>query len=195
MDASNIVKCPTCGNMYDKRRSDSCPGCSRPVMPAGGAYQPDNDVTVIQRASFTDTGDETVSIDAVSEDSPNDVTIGVNLSESGNKRGEISGWLVCVSGPDKGKDYRLRFNNNFIGRDISMDVFLASDPAVHKEKHMSVVYEPNEKKFFAAPIGGAICYLNGETISNASEIHDFDRLRLGETELVFRSLCGRDFEW
>lgn len=195
MEASNIVKCSTCGNMYDTRRSGACPSCSQVVMDAGPGCNSDKDVTVIQKAVFTDTADETVSVNAVSADSPNDVTIGVNLSDSGNKRGDISGWLVCVDGPDKGKDYRLRFNNNFIGRDISMDVFIASDTAVHKQKHMTVVYEPNDKKFFAAPMGGAVCYLNGETLSRSTEIHDFDRIRLGGTELVFRSLCGEEFVW
>jgi hypothetical protein len=156
----------------------------------------DYDVTVIQKANFTSAADETVSmrVDSPADD-PNDATVGISLSPSGNKRGEITGWLVCVSGPDFGKDFRLRYNNNFVGRDIDMDVCVASDSAVHKQKHMTVVYEPNDRKFYCGPNGGAICYLNGETLSKKSELHDFDRLTLGNTDLVFRSFCGGEYQW
>ena len=197
MDASNIIRCPVCGQSYDNRRSEGCPNCSQVVLGAVGGSMEDNDVTVIQKASFTagSFADETVAMHVPLMDDPNDVTIGVSLSPSGNKRGEITGWLVCIGGPDCGKDFRLRYNNNFIGRAMNMDICLASDSSVHKDKHMTVAYEPNERSFFCAPVGGAICYLNGETLSRSSELRDFDRLRLGNTELIFRSLCGEGYQW
>lgn len=196
MNENNIIRCPVCGHSYDRRRSDGCPNCSRMVV-SPGAQSDDNDVTVIQKAAFNSVSslDSTVGMNVSLKDDPNDVTIGVSLSKSGNKRGEITGWLVCVSGPDFGKDFRLRYNNNFVGRAMNMDVCIASDEAVHKDKHMTVVYEPVENKFYCAPIGGAISYLNGETLSKSAPLHDFDRLRVGNTELVFRSLCGEDFKW
>ena len=117
------------------------------------------------------------------------------MSRFGNRRGEISGWLVCVSGPDFGRDFRLRYNNNFIGRDMDMEICLASDNAVHKSKHMSVVYEPKERKFFCGPCGGALCSLNGKTLTKTSELRDYDRLKLGNTELIFRSFCGEGYQW
>lgn len=197
MDSSNIKKCAVCGEAYDIRRNPSCPNCNKPVVSAGGAApEPsDNDVTVIQKANFTSTHDETVSVEPDKADDPNDVTIGVSFTDSGNKRGEITGWLVCVDGPDMGKDFRLRYNNNFVGRDMDMDVCIASDKAVHKKKHLTVVFEPHEQKFFCGPLGGAVCYLNGENLSKMTEIRDFDRIKLGSTELIFRSLCGEGYKW
>ena len=197
MESSNIVRCTVCGQSYDNRRNKSCPNCSQEVADSniGNQYQSDADVTVMQRATFTSPIDATVSIQAVNHESPDDVTIGISLSESGNRRGEVTGWLVCVGGPDYGRDYQLRSNNNFVGRDMDMDVCIASDVDVHRQKHMTVVFEPNEKKFFCGPFGGAVCYLNGENITKMSELHDFDRIKLGSTELIFRSLCGEDFEW
>jgi len=195
MDSSNIVRCAVCGQSYDIRRNETCPSCNKMVVAPSESFAQDNDVTVIQRANFTSEADETVSMQVPLEDSDNDVTIGISLSPSGNKRGEIAGWLVCVDGPDFGKDFRLRFNNNFVGRDMDMDVCIASDSAVHKQKHMTVIYEPNNRQFFCGPLGGSVCYLNGEVLSKKSELRDFDRLKLGNTELVFRSLCGEEYQW
>lgn len=197
MDAPNIVRCPVCGHSYDTRRDPGCPNCSQMAVAPGGGVSMNNDVTVIQKASFTSgsSGDETVALHVPLQEDPNDVTIGINLSKTGNKRGEVTGWLVCVSGPDFGRDFRLRYNNNFIGRDMDMDVCLAADSAVHKHKHMTVVYEPNDNKFYCAPIGGAICYLNGEVLSRSAELHDYDKLLLGSSELVFRSFCGEGYRW
>jgi hypothetical protein len=197
MDSSNIKKCAVCGQSFDVRRNTGCPNCSQVVVSAGNdsVQQPDNDVTVIQKATFTSPIDETISMQVSKQEDPNDVTIGISLSESGNKRGEITGWLVCVSGPDFGKDFRLRYNNNYIGRDMDMDVCISSDSTVHKQKHMTVVFEPNEQKFFCGPVGGAICYLNSENLSKTTELHDFDIIKLGSTELIFRSLCGEGYKW
>jgi len=193
MNSSNIIKCPVCGQSYDVRRNSSCPNCNQVAVSSGSAYESDSDVTVMQKARFT--SDETVPMHVAKQEDPNDVTIGISLSPSGNKRGEITGWLVCVSGPDFGKDFRLRANNNFIGRGMDMDVHIASDEAVHKEKHMTVVFEPNEQCFFCGPMGGALCYLNGVQMNKIVKLNDFDRIKLGNTELIFRSLCGEGFKW
>ena len=34
----------------------------------------------------------------------------------------VAGWLVCIDGPSKGKDYRIHEENNYIGRMKEMDV-------------------------------------------------------------------------
>ena len=34
----------------------------------------------------------------------------------------VCGWLVCISGPRQGKDYRIKSGKNFIGRADDMDI-------------------------------------------------------------------------
>ena len=34
----------------------------------------------------------------------------------------VVGWLVCIEGPSKGKDYRMIAEKNFIGRSPEMDI-------------------------------------------------------------------------
>ena len=34
----------------------------------------------------------------------------------------VCGWIVCVAGPRKGKDYKVREGKNFVGRADDMDI-------------------------------------------------------------------------
>ena len=37
--------------------------------------------------------------------------------------------------------------------------------------------------------------LNGETLSGAAALHDYDTIRAGKTALMLRSFCGEAFQW
>ena len=49
----------------------------------------------------------------------------------------VVGWLVCVEGPDKGRDFRIHSEKNFIGRSPAMDIAVTGDESVSREKHAS----------------------------------------------------------
>jgi len=63
----------------------------------------------------------------------------------------VAGWLVCLEGPDRGRDYRLHMEKNFIGRAQNMDVVLDGDSTVSREKHAIVIFDPRKKVFWALP--------------------------------------------
>ena len=46
----------------------------------------------------------------------------------------VVGWLVCVAGPDRGRDYRIHGEKNFIGRGSSMDIVIAGDGLARKAR-------------------------------------------------------------
>ena len=108
----------------------------------------------------------------------------------------VVGWLVCLDGPDRGKDYRLHGEKNFVGRATHMDVVIESDPSVSREKHAIVVFEPKKSSFWLLP-GEAtgLVYLNGEIVNAPTGIKAGDILELGQTRLVLVPFCGDHYNW
>lgn len=56
-------------------------------------------------------------------------TIGYYSPVRGNDY--VTGWLVCVKGPEKGRDYRLHHGFNRLGRSMDMDVIFRKTEAFH----------------------------------------------------------------
>lgn len=107
----------------------------------------------------------------------------------------VTGWLVCVTGKEAGKDYRLHAGKNFVGRSLSMDVTIVGDKTVARSRHCSVIYEPNGNAFYIASESGNVVYLNEKKVDHYMEIQADDRLKIGETELVMVPYCKEDRRW
>ena len=108
----------------------------------------------------------------------------------------VVGWLVCVQGPEKGRDYRLHTERNFIGRAPSMDVAITGDASISRENHAVLSYNPKKNNFRLAPGDSrGLVYLNDEEVLTPLEIAAYDRIELGETVLVFIPFCGERFQW
>lgn len=80
---------------------------------------------------------EQVTLAKESYEIDNDKTVAVHVFENGIE--PVVGWLVCVNGEEKGRDYRLIRGRNRIGRDSDMDVTIRKDQKVTREEHCSVV--------------------------------------------------------
>jgi hypothetical protein len=108
----------------------------------------------------------------------------------------IVGWLVCVEGPDRGRDFRIKAQKNFIGRSTSMDICIAGDPRISRENHAIVVFEPRSAQFRLYP-GDArgLVYLNGNMVDVPVVLQPFDAIELGDSHLVFVPFCGENFRW
>ncbi len=108
----------------------------------------------------------------------------------------VVGWLVCIEGPDKGSDFRLHADNNYIGRDPSMDVCIPGDDTVTRDRHALLAYDFETRAFYLAPTGGKKNpRLNGKPVLAAVELAPYDHIQLGETTLLFVPLCGDRFDW
>lgn len=107
----------------------------------------------------------------------------------------VTGWLVCISGKEAGKDYRLHAGKNFIGRSLTMDVPIVGDHTVARNKHCSVVYEPKDNTFYLSGESGNVVYLNDETVESFTELKADDVLKVGETELIMVPYCKEDRKW
>jgi len=108
----------------------------------------------------------------------------------------IAGWLVCIDGPEKGKDYRIHEENNYIGRSEKMDICIRSDDTVSRENHAIIAYDVRERSFFFAPSRGAsIVRHNGRAVFNTAELKSGDRIEIGQGTFLFVPLCGEGFQW
>lgn len=107
----------------------------------------------------------------------------------------VTGWLVCISGKEAGKDYRLHAGKNFVGRSMAMDVSIVGDKAVARNRHCSVVYEPKENTFYISGESGNIVYLNETTVESHTKLREEDVLKIGETELVLVPYCKEGRKW
>jgi len=108
----------------------------------------------------------------------------------------VAGWLVCLEGPDRGKDYRLRMEKNFIGRAPNMDVVLDGDSTVSREKHAIVIFDPRKKVFWALPgEASGLVYLNGDIVNSPAQMKAHDILEVGQTKLALIPFCGDRYSW
>ncbi len=126
-------------------------------------------------------------------------TMPVNYDKGGiNEKAAqpVTGWLVCIDGPEKGRDYRLHEEYNYIGRSSKMDVCIPGDPTVSRENHAIIAYDTQERMFFFAPFGGAsIVRHNGKAVLGNVELKTGDRLQIGKGTFLFVALCGENFQW
>ena len=127
---------------------------------------------------------------------PSDDTRTVALIQKNTGVDPVVGWLVCTEGIEKGKDYRLHSDNNYVGRDPRMDVCIRQDETVSRENAAIVSYDSTEKKYYLSPDKGrSIVRLNNTALFSTQEINSRDRISIGNTELMFIPLCGDNFEW
>ena len=107
----------------------------------------------------------------------------------------VTGWLVCMTGSEQGKDYRLHTGKNFVGRSTAMDVVLIDDKTISREKHCSVVYDPKGNVFYVSSENGNLTYVNNVMIESPVKLMSGDQITIGETKLIFISFCEEGRTW
>ncbi len=108
----------------------------------------------------------------------------------------VVGWLICVKGPNRGRDYKLHSGANFIGRAKEMDVCIENDQTISKRNAASISYDDRTRTFFIEK--GEVrnlLYLNGQPVRSNADVVMYDRIEVGSTELIFVPLCGAEFNW
>lgn len=108
----------------------------------------------------------------------------------------VTGWLVCVEGPQMGQDYRIMSEKNFIGRAEEMHIRIIGDNAVSRRNHAVIVYDPKKRNFYLLPgDASGLAYHNNEAVYSPVELNAYDLIQLGRSKFVFVPLCGPHFEW
>ena len=122
-------------------------------------------------------------------------TVGIFQTKKGSRE-PVAGWLVCVDGPHLGEDFRIKMGRNFVGRSNSMDIVLANDSSVSRDKHSIIVYEPKGNMFIIqAGDSKELSYLNDRVILSPQELNPYDTIKLGASTLLFVPFCSENFKW
>lgn len=108
----------------------------------------------------------------------------------------VVGWIVCIDGEEKGKDFRLQNGNNMIGRSASMSIRLNS-PLISRDNHAWIAYDNLNRQFlFGSGMNKNLVYVNNQpVIGSAVPLHPYDKLLMGKSTYLFVPFCGQEFDW
>ena len=138
-----------------------------------------------------DTSGETVSGDTVSEDPGK--TVG--LFDNDDETKPVVGWLVCVEGPEKGKDYRIYCKINTIGRSKKMDISI-NDPTISRDYNARLSYEPRNNEFYLMPAESSNnIYINNKVLYVPTMLSPYDCIEFGKSIMLFVPFCCDRFTW
>ena len=117
----------------------------------------------------------------------------------------VVGWLVCVAGTSKGKDYRIMPEKNFVGRADDMDIKIWGDKSVNFRNHAIIMYDPEKNHTVVLPgASQGLVYKfdnkdSWEVVYEPKELASGDRLKVGSSEFIFVGFCGNNdgfkFSW
>ncbi len=111
----------------------------------------------------------------------------------------VVGWLVCIEGPDKGKDFCLHGAKSTIGRRAGSAVCLTDLKIARTGFPALIVYDDRKTHRFYLASGDASAQnnveLDGNMLLGQSIIEPYAEIRIEDTVLVFVPFCGDDFYW
>ena len=202
-----ITNCPN-GHYYDNAIFSECPYCRKT------GQQPDHfGNTEFARAMFG-TNPASPSHNRKTRIVNSEMSSMENQQNSINSSGQktqmyydtskysedpAAGWLVCVSGPDKGKDFCVITEKTLIGRSGSNSYKVElSDGKISRNSAVAVIaYLPDTHSFVISPVPGGNLFvrLNNRGIQGPCALNDNDIIHIGDTVLVFISFCNQNFDW
>lgn len=201
--------CPN-NHYYDSDRYSECPYCKsnqQGVQPKSNGIR--HKSSGIGETSPVDDSDHTNSLQSNNNNFARGKTWGMYDFSSAKTKGmyggnetqsgisayqRVVGWLVCTNGNDCGRDFRIHVDNNFVGRNDSCDIVI-KDPYVSAQ-HFTVTYDPLNDIYIASMSGGrAIVYINGQPLTSNHILQKGDKLKVGQTELVFIPLESSYVKW
>lgn len=193
-----IIKCDK-GHWYDTNVSKECPHCKQAGERLSIQVDIEEDDKTISLAEIDTLPGSIEDITTVqihdglpAEDDEKTIAFGF---WGVAKISPITGWLICMNGAERGKDYRLHAGKNFIGRSNSMDVWMVDDKSIARDKHCSVTYDPKGNVFYISSEKGNLVYLNGKMLDSPSQLQENDEIIVGKTKLAFVPFCREGRTW
>ncbi|MDR3209515.1 MAG: FHA domain-containing protein [Oscillospiraceae bacterium] len=180
-DQSVHAECPYC-NPNNASLADI--GVTIPATPSG-------DVGKTEPVGFGDSIGHTTPAGSAADDGATQVIIKTAIGLD-----PVVGWLVCLEGKDKGRDYRIHADNNFIGRAENMDIVIRNDDTISRVNHAVISYDTRTRAYyFAQGSGRGIVRVNDMPALATVVLTPYDRIEIGSTKLMFVPLCGEEFNW
>ncbi len=183
----SMTRCAS-GHYYDSGKHTSCPFC--------GVQGLDVDIGVTRAKRVPSLNDDlgrTMPLPGTGE-AEEGKTVGIFRKRLGVE--PVVGWLVAISGPEKGSDYRIKSDKNFIGRSEKMEICITGDKTISRDNHAMITYNPKRQAFRLFPGDSKrLTYLNDEEVIEPVQLNPYDVVELGETKLMFNPFCCEKFHW
>ena len=192
-----VVRCAQ-GHYYDDEKFSRCPFCGVSIdissFSDSGKTVALNSSGTAETASSGNAWDRTVSLKAA-EQLPDDdeKTIGLYSDLRGNDM--VTGWIVCIDGPERGRDHRLYHGFNRIGRGAGMQISIEADPSVSRSNQCAVVYDKKGNTFYLVPEKGNQVLLNGKSLRMPAELKAGDLIMIGQGTYEFVPFCREGRVW
>jgi hypothetical protein len=195
-----MIQCHN-GHHYDDRKHTHCPYCPVPglkdVTIPGTQAAPMSRPGIPQTepASQRGAGAPIRGGGSTDRGGTPGVTVGIFQKHTGIE--PVVGWLVCIKGINKGRDYRLHSDLNKVGRAPNMDVCIEGDETISRENHCQIAFSPRSKTFNIIPGDGRnLIYLNDKDVLSPTKLEAYDRLDLGDGSFMFMPFCALGkFDW
>jgi FHA domain len=188
--ADKMTRCPE-GHFYDPTKHNACPWCALPADVEGGEKTRPAGPPPLPPPPPP----PPLPLPLASPFKPG-ATRRADAETLGGKNDPVVGWLVCLVGPDRGRDFRLHAEKNFIGRSPAMDVCVAGDETVSRDRHAMVIFDPKKQVFWAIPgDASGLVYLNGDIVHSPTQMQRDDVLEIGHTKLALIPFCGEKYSW
>jgi hypothetical protein len=185
-----LTRCDN-GHYYDAKKHTRCPFCGVAVI---NFESRSLKVGPISDEHTRPAGFQTPSVSSKVDDDA--VTRAVQLVQDSARIDPVVGWLIAIGGPEKGKDYRIRSENNTVGRGKDMYICISGDESISRERHTVITFDPQRNAFHLSPgEGRGLVYLNGEALLSHKQLAAYDEILLGKTKLMFVPFCGDKFKW
>lgn len=175
-----VVRCEK-GHYYDDTKFSACPHCGVHLSGSRGEGQT---AALARREELTRSLREQVRQE--------EKTQGIFRTQFGGE--PVTGWLVCVAGKNRGRDYRIHPARNFIGRSAGMDICIFDDPQVEQREHAALVYDPHSHKFLLQPGQGAVS-VNKQPLTRVVTLQEGDILEIGGASYSFVPFCKEGRTW
>jgi len=191
-----MVQCSQGGHYYDASVHAQCPYCT--PYAAGAAPAPYGGDIGATMPIFTEPSQDIGKTQAMTKHEEAAAADMKTVALVKDKLGfePVVGWLVVLEGKEKGRDYRIQTDNNFIGRGKNMDVCIEGDDTITRDNHATVSYDSREKFFYLSPGDGkAITRINDKALFGTARLEPYDVIEVGKTKLIFMPLCSDKFEW
>ena len=108
----------------------------------------------------------------------------------------VCGWIVCVKGPRRGKDYRVMDGKNFVGRADDMDIQILGDNKISRRNHAVIVFDAKKREKMILPgDSNGLVYLIEQAVYLPQPLNAYDVIEMGDSKFLFIPFCGENFVW
>ena len=209
---AKIIRCAN-GHYYDFDKGAACPYCRKTqadrvtISNGPGSYSGSDENENMKTQAMLIRDGQTIMIGSGNEDTlpfateklhgldaPREYrTNGIMRNTAGIPY--VTGWLVGIAGPVKGRDYRLIHGKNWVGVSGSNDICIREGSDIAWERQCAIVYDGKGNRFYVLQGTGTTTYLNGELVGVAQELKVGDEIAMGDCTFIFIPYCSEERVW